>query len=225
MRPKVVLMVLGLTVGLVALAAVLRAVLGGHGGAPGAGAGSTAGSTPEVTNASPGPVKVGASNTVAMTEGMRAAALAKELDLIRELQADGGLSPTTPGILLGKVTHPEKEVRKAALEALVSLNDTNVVPGLEQALTLIEDPREKVALMDAIEYLKLPSLDTLGSAGGQSQNPSTVTFEKAPKASHEMRAGKTRTRQDARPPNPPAAPAPVPQAQPNATTPDAAPPQ
>ena len=54
------------------------------------------------------------------------------------------------------MTHREPEVRKAAKDALVQLGDTNAIPGLEQALGLVEDPREKLAMMEAIDYLKLP---------------------------------------------------------------------
>ena len=59
-------------------------------------------------------------------------------------------------MLFCKITHREPEVRKAARDALVQLGDTNAIPGLEQAVRLVEDPREKLALMEAIDYLKLP---------------------------------------------------------------------
>ena len=49
-------------------------------------------------------------------------------------------------------------MRKAALAALVQLNDTNAVPGLKQAAEQMKDPRAKVAVMDTIDYLKLPSV-------------------------------------------------------------------
>jgi hypothetical protein len=156
MRPKVVLMVLGLTVGLVALAAVLRAVLGGHGDAPGAG--PTEGTPTAGTNAPPTSVKVAPSNTVPMTAEMRAAQVEKEQDQIRELLAEGAGNPHNTGLLLAKLVHREPEVRKAAIEALVLLNDTNAIPGMQQALTVLEDPRDKAALMDAIDQLKLPDL-------------------------------------------------------------------
>ena len=84
----------------------------------------------------------------------------KELDAIRELQgeADGANNSTIIPALLDKVAHPEAEVRKAALAALVQLNDTNAVPGLEQAAELMKDPRAKVAVLDTIDYLKLPGI-------------------------------------------------------------------
>jgi hypothetical protein len=109
------------------------------------------------TNVQVSLVNPNASNTAAITEQLRAAEVAKALDQVRELQAEGWASPTTTSLLLSKVTHPQPEVRKAAVEALVQLHATDAIPGLEQALGVIENPRDKVALMDAIEYLRLPT--------------------------------------------------------------------
>ncbi len=157
MRPKIVVLVLIVAIGVVALAVVLKGVLGGH--APQEAA------IPEMPPAQPASptatsqqVGANSTNTAAILEQLRAAEVDRELDQIRELQAAGADNPQTTGLLLGKVTHREPEVRKAALEALVQLNDTNAIPGLEQAATLIPDPREKVAVMDAVSYLKLPGV-------------------------------------------------------------------
>jgi hypothetical protein len=156
MRPKIVILILVVAIGLVTLAALLKGI-GGR-------------TNPEVKppeppaaeaalpNAVSQPIHPNSSNTAAMLEEMRVADIAKELDQIRELQADGSGSEYATGTLLSKTTHREPEVRKAALEALVQLNDTNAIPGLEQAVSLIEDPREKVAFMDAVAYLKLPGV-------------------------------------------------------------------
>ncbi len=91
---------------------------------------------------------------------MRAAEIEKELDAIREIQgeANGENNPTIISALLAKFAHPEAAVRKAALEALKELNDTNAVPGLQQVADLTKDPREKVAVLDTIDYLNLPSI-------------------------------------------------------------------
>jgi HEAT repeat protein len=105
-------------------------------------------------------VNPNSSNTAAISEEMRAAAVGKELDAIRELQgeADGENNPIIITALLDKLSNPEAEVRKAALESLRQLNDTNAVPGLEKVAESTKDPREKVAVMDAIEYIKMPSV-------------------------------------------------------------------
>ena len=84
----------------------------------------------------------------------------KEVNQIQDLQgeADGTNNPIIITALLDKLSNPEAEVRQAVLESLKQLNDTNAVPGLEKAAESIKDPREKVAVMDTIDYLKMPSI-------------------------------------------------------------------
>jgi hypothetical protein len=156
MRPKIVILTLVAAIGLVVLAAVVRGVMGGRNGNAAKTSEPPAG--PAHPTATTQIVNPNSSNNAAVLEQLRQAEVVRELDQIRELQAQGAGDPATISLLLGKVTHHEPEVRKASLEALVQLNDTNAIPGLEQATTLIENPREKVAFMDAVAYLKLPGV-------------------------------------------------------------------
>src|ERR1035437_175172 len=178
MRPKIAILIIMLAIGVVALAAVLRGVIGGH--APQeAKAPEPAPEEPANTSTSAGIPQgnFNSSNTAAMQEQLRAKELAKSLDEVRELQAQGPSDPATSELLLNMVTHREPEVRKAAVEALVQLNATNAIPGLEQALAVTEDSRDKIALMEAINYLKLseeaplpPSVNP-AAAGDQAPPP------------------------------------------------------
>jgi hypothetical protein len=166
MRPKIVILTLVVALVLIGIMVVLKGVMGGH-------SGNAGGQTPAMeTNVESPPaatsdqvvevvqVNPNSSNTAAISEEMRAAAVGKELDAIRELQgeADGENNPIIITALLDKLSNPEAEVRKAALESLRQLNDTNAVPGLEKVAESTKDPREKVAVMDAIEYIKMPSV-------------------------------------------------------------------
>jgi hypothetical protein len=77
---------------------------------------------------------------------------------ITDIQAEGYPTPGGRAVLLAALSAgKDKEVRQAALNAIVQLDDTVAIPGLEQALPQIADAREKAAVMDAIEQLKLPS--------------------------------------------------------------------
>jgi hypothetical protein len=156
MRPKIVILTLVVAIGLIAAAALLRGIMGG-GTKPQANAPDTVPVEPPATNTQVSVVNPNASNTAAITAQLRAAELAKGLDEVRELQASGGGTPATTALLLNKVTHSEPEVRMAAVEALKQLHATEAIPGLEQALEVLENPRDKVAIMDAIDYLKLPT--------------------------------------------------------------------
>ena len=163
MRPKVVLLILVVAFGLLGIMLVLKGIVAGH-------AGNAGGQTPHTqakvdspvaaTNDQVVQVNLNSGNTAASSEQLRAAEVGKELDAIQELQgeADGANNPTIISALIGKVENPEPEVRTTALAALVQLNDTNAVPGLEQAVEVIKDPRAKVDVMDTIDYLNLPSV-------------------------------------------------------------------
>ena len=162
MRPKVVILIVVVGFGLLGIMVVLKEVMAGHSGNAGgqtpameANAGSLPAATNEVVQ-----VNTNSSNTAASPEQLRAAAVQKELDAIQALldEADGENNPKIISALLDKVPHPEAEVRDAALNALKHLNDTNAVPGLQRAEELIKDPRGKVAVLDAIDYLNLPNV-------------------------------------------------------------------
>jgi hypothetical protein len=165
MRPKVVILILGIAAGLVAVLVLLKGVIGGrssHDTPVAAIAEPTNQAPPAATNVQDVQdvqVNPNSSNTAAIAEQLRAAEVEKEVNQIQDLQgeADGVNNPIIITALLDKLSNPEAEVRKAALASLKQLNDTNAVPGLEKVAESTKDPREKVAVLDAIDYIKLPS--------------------------------------------------------------------
>jgi hypothetical protein len=210
MRPKVVILILMVAFGLLGIIIVLKGLMGGH-------AGNAGGQTPATqanvdsqsatTNDQVVQVNPNSSNAAATPEPLRAAEVGKELDAIQALlgEADGANNSTIIPALIGKVENPEAEVRKAALAALVQLNDTNAVPGLQRAADAMKDPRAKVAVMDTIDYLNLPSvMPDVPPADLDTNIPDTKTmpphFKVNPKFEH--KAGKN-GRQTV-PPNAPA---------------------
>jgi hypothetical protein len=120
--------------------AVAQAQGGGEAGTNGAGAGAVAVIPPQVS------------------PELRAELVSKEQEEIQELfgEANGSNNGVIITALVEKVKSREAEVRKAALSALATLNDTNAVPELQKLADKTEDPREKVAIMDTIDYLNLP---------------------------------------------------------------------
>jgi len=60
--------------------------------------------------------------------------------------------------ILGELTNPTPEIRRAALEAVVQSGNTDAIPALKELSEKSSDPREKKDLREAIEFLKLPSL-------------------------------------------------------------------
>jgi hypothetical protein len=61
-------------------------------------------------------------------------------------------------IILSELTNREPEIRKAALEATLQVRSREAIPRLMEAAEQTDDPREKTAIADAIEFLKLPTL-------------------------------------------------------------------
>lgn len=85
--------------------------------------------------------------------------------------------------ILSEFKNPEKNIRQAALEAAIQFGDRSVVPYLREAAAQTEDPREKVAILDAIDYINLPSLTEYAAqrkALGLTAAPPSTNFLRKP---------------------------------------------
>ena len=60
--------------------------------------------------------------------------------------------------ILSELGNRDPEIRKAALDATIQFGSRDAIPKLADAASQTDDPNEKAALADAIEFLKLPSL-------------------------------------------------------------------
>lgn len=159
MRPKIVISILVAAFGVLGLIAVLKGVSGrnaSNGQVPVAE--TTIGVHPETATEAP-ISSGGVTNSVPVSDEIRSAVIAKEVEQVQDIlgQADGTNNAVVLAALVEKMANPEAEVRQAALEALKQLNDTNAVPGLTMVAESTKDPREKVAVLDAIEYIQMPS--------------------------------------------------------------------
>jgi hypothetical protein len=157
MRPKVVILIMAAAFCVLAMVVVIKGIAGKHAtdtGEQTVATNSIAGSTNEAA------AQVGANTGVApvVSPEMRAAVIDKETEQIEQLvgEIDGTNNPVIITALVEKVGNPEAEVRKAALAALVQINDTNSVPELQREVDKLQDPRAKVEVMDTINYLNLP---------------------------------------------------------------------
>jgi hypothetical protein len=71
--------------------------------------------------------------------------------------------------ILSELTNRDPEIRKAALEATVQFRSRDAIPRLMDAASQTDDPHEKAAIADAIEFLKLPTLSEVLQQGGPSE--------------------------------------------------------
>lgn len=61
-------------------------------------------------------------------------------------------------LIVGAFTNAEMEIRKAAVEAAIQFGSRDAIPFLEDAAEKTDNAREKVEILDAIDFLKLPTL-------------------------------------------------------------------
>jgi hypothetical protein len=80
----------------------------------------------------------------------------KELDAISQALIEGSDDPQSMITIASRLDYPDAEVRAAAREAAKHLGDTNMIPRLSALIQEIQDPREKVALMDIVAFLEAP---------------------------------------------------------------------
>ena len=171
-------MIMLVTVGVMGSFVVLKGIFSSHEDLQGAVV-ATETNPVEVVVHSNSPVKLPGTNIVATTPTQdHEAAVVAQLDKIKEALLDGGADPHLVEAIREQLSHPEAEVRKAAVEALMHLNDRGAIPKLKEALARVQDSREKASIMDAIDYLEIPE-DSGQMAGGianvGSDPPSSVT--------------------------------------------------
>ncbi len=88
---------------------------------------------------------------------------------VAELQ-DLGMEddPASLETILSELNNGDPSIRQAAVEAAVQFGSRDAIPRLADAAAQTSDPEEKAAILEAIEFLKLP---TLTEALGQTNPP------------------------------------------------------
>lgn len=67
-------------------------------------------------------------------------------------------NPTSLPPILAGLTNTVKEIRQAAIEATIQFGSPDAIPALKAAAVATTDPQEKEDLLDAADFLALPSL-------------------------------------------------------------------
>lgn len=96
---------------------------------------------------------------------------------IRELE-DLGMEddPASLAAILAELKNPDPEIRAAALEAAIQFGDrTTTLPFLKELLLVTEDPEERRAIREAIEFIALPSILEVMELGRKDVAPQTVS--------------------------------------------------
>lgn len=69
--------------------------------------------------------------------------------------------------LLRNLEHPLRAIRAAALTGVLDVASRDAIPTLKAVAARTEDPREKVKLIEVIEFLELPTLTEWRKAKGK----------------------------------------------------------
>ena len=97
-------------------------------------------------------------NEPAMTPE-RAAYLRAQSDLLFKLGMRS--DPESYQTIVSTLTNSEKTLRSEALDAAIQFGNRDVIPYLKELAARTEDPYEKIAFLEAAEYIALPSLTEL----------------------------------------------------------------
>ncbi len=101
------------------------------------------------------------------TNALHEAAVQAKIDKLQELQAND--DPASLKAILTELVNPDKEVRAAAVEATIQFGDRSAIPVLKDLAATTTDSGEKQALLDAVEFMSLPTMTEIREAKQQSQ--------------------------------------------------------
>lgn len=94
---------------------------------------------------------------------MEAEALEKIVDaklaLLQDLSTKS--DRTSMEAILAEIKSPYPEVRAEAVEAIIQFRSRDAIPDLRDLAAQAEDPEEKAAILEAVEFLQLPTLSEL----------------------------------------------------------------
>lgn len=125
------------------------------------------------------PAAVAVKNPVApapqMTEEERLEHIGQRVEQLQDWSRNEDAASLTS--ILNDLTNSEKEIRVAAVEAAKQFGSRDAIPALKAAATNTEEPHEKVALLDAADFLALPSMSELRA---QRQSASPANSEQNP---------------------------------------------
>jgi|ERR1022692_3958668 HEAT repeat protein len=93
----------------------------------------------------------------ASTPEQRQATIDAEIARLQELSM--GDDPNNLSVIEADLTNPEKEIREAAIEATKEFGSKDAIPALNAAVANSDDTEEKIDLLEAVDFLSLPSIE------------------------------------------------------------------
>jgi hypothetical protein len=158
MRPKFVLGILLLAVG-VAIGAVLLKHLLAPAPLITVASVSAPAQTPSAPAPLPPPAPFSAPPPAPLTADQQEATNQAEIDLLQEWSRND--DPQSLSNILADLSSPQKDVREAAIEAAKQFGSTNAIPALKAAALNATDTDEQIEMLQAANFLTLPSISSI----------------------------------------------------------------
>jgi hypothetical protein len=111
---------------------------------------------------SPAPISAKPAPANALAPEQQEAAIDAETDRLQQWSMNN--DPASLSNILADLTNSEKEVREAAIEAAKEFGNSNAIPTLKSVAAKTADTEEQIALLQAADFLALPSISFDGSA-------------------------------------------------------------
>ena len=131
----------------------------------------------------PAPIPAAPAATNAPTPEQRQAAIDAETDRLQEWSMNE--DPASLSNILADLTSSEKEIRDTAIEAAKQFGSTNAIPTLKAAADNTDDIQEKIALLEAADFLSLPSIDF--TAPASPRTPEQIQADEQRRAERRVR--------------------------------------
>jgi len=198
MRPKFVVTLLLLAALILGGALLLKPYLGSRPvpppepasipGAPAVPPAETSLSATAAPPPEPVPASLPAAPVVAtkpLTPEQRQAAINAEVDRLYELAAkDDSVSLSN---ILADLTNTNKEIREAAIEATKEFGSTDAIPALKAAADATDDISDKIAYLEAVDFLNVPPFDPNEKVNNAPKTPEQIQLDQQKQAAREAR--------------------------------------
>jgi hypothetical protein len=97
--------------------------------------------------------------------------------------------PNSLAQILAEMTNSELEIRKGAIEAVKQFGSADAIPKLKETAARTEDPSEKAALAEAIEFLSSSSLIAAPATPGAAKPSAPITIKPTKWNNRQPRSG------------------------------------
>jgi hypothetical protein len=134
----------------------------------------------------PAPLSTAPATPNALTSEQRQEAIDAEVDRLYQWSMNDDAASLS-NILAG-LTNSEKEIREAAIESVKQFGSTDAIPALKAAAEATDNLQEKIAYLEAADFLTVPQAEFTRSTGTTTpKTPEQIQADELKKAQRDAR--------------------------------------